>query len=321
MTHVESFKIRHHIYPTRSLPHIRFYRNLLLFSPFNKMADETKRMVGHFNKMADSYEKDTRGLTRKVASHFLSTLTPPIGSTSVVHDNAAGPGIVTFEILDRSRTNHQPLPAHIVATDITPGMIDALKASLDTRTDLNTGTVEAYVRDAQDLGFEDGRFTHSFTCFGIFACPEPGKAAAEIYRTLQPGGVAVVTTWKYAGTMDIIRRISKLVRPDQPTWHPISPDWEHDWKLRQVLAEGGFHEGNIEITEYAQKSGAENVESGEDATEDIAQLFKSPFSDMAKHGWSEEETAKWDDTLRNVLTDEERKTGIGMVAWIGVARK
>lgn len=204
-------------------------------------------------------------------------------------------------------------------------MIGAMQTRLDAQFGPKASIVEAQVRDSQNLdGLKDSEFTHSITGFGIFACPDPAKAAAEIYRTLKPGGVAVVTTWKKAATMDIVRRITRVVRPGQPEWHPISPDWEHDWKLKQELVKGGFEEGKIMVEEFAQKvSGAEGIggANGEDATEDIVELFRAEWNNMAKKGWSPEERERWDDTLREVLTDEERKSGIDMVAWIGVARK
>jgi ubiquinone/menaquinone biosynthesis C-methylase UbiE len=45
-------------------------------------------------------------------------------------------------------------------------------------------------------GPKDEMFTHSITCMGVFAFPDPVKGVREIYRTLQVGGTAVVTTWK-----------------------------------------------------------------------------------------------------------------------------
>lgn len=283
--------------------------------------EDHKTLVSHFEHMASSYEKSTRGVTRNVATHFLSTLTPPISASSVIHDNASGPGIVTFEILRSLHEAHQPPPARVIATDITPGMIQAMQAKLDAKTVAGAEgvEVEAHVRDSQDLQIGDATFTHSITCFGIFACPDAEKAAAEIYRTLRPGGVAVVTTWKFAATMDIIKRVSKILRPGQPDWNPISPDWNEAWKLREVLGKGGFEEGKIEVTQFDQRA---FVEEGEkDITEAIVEVFRSGFFDLAKKGWSEEEKAKWDDTIREVLTDEEKTKGIEMNSWIGVARK
>jgi ubiquinone/menaquinone biosynthesis C-methylase UbiE len=46
--------------------------------------------------------------------------------------------------------------------------------------------------NARQLEFPDDAFTHSFTCFAIFAIGQPEIAAGELYRALKPGGLAVV---------------------------------------------------------------------------------------------------------------------------------
>ncbi|KAL9623482.1 MAG: hypothetical protein Q9160_002162 [Pyrenula sp. 1 TL-2023] len=284
--------------------------------------EDHKTLISHFEHMASSYEKSTRGVTRNVATHFLSTLTPPISASSIIHDNACGPGIVTFEILESLHAANKPPPAHVIATDITPGMIQAMQAKLEAKTvpGADGVKIEAHVRDSQDLRpIADATFTHSITCFGIFACPDAAKAAREIYRTLKPGGVAAVTTWKYAATMDIIQRVSRKVRPGQAEWNPISKDWNEEWKLKEVLREGGFEEGGIEVTGFDQRGFVE--EGKKDVTEGIVEAFQSGFFDLAKKGWSEEEKGKWDDTIREVLTEDEKRMGVEMNAWVGVARK
>ncbi|KAL9115784.1 MAG: hypothetical protein Q9227_000152 [Pyrenula ochraceoflavens] len=277
------------------------------------------KMMSHFNTIATSYEKTTRGLTRNVATHFLRTLSPPITSSSTIHDNASGPGIVTFEIL-RGFT-----PSRILATDIAPGMIDALKSNIPLHlpdSPTKQKLIEPHVRDAQDLQFPDAIFTHSLTCFGIFACPDPALAAREIHRTLRPGGVAVVTTWKYPGTMDMIHRISEYIRPGKPVWSPVSTDWYRAEKLPDTLVAGGFEREKLEVSTYGQVMPAdEEGEMGRDRTEEIVEIFRGEFFEMARQGWSEGEVGRWEEGVRAVLREEERREGVGMVAWVAVARK
>jgi ubiquinone/menaquinone biosynthesis C-methylase UbiE len=76
-------------------------------------------------------------------------------------------------------------------------MADLVKAKAAERGWENVSTDVLDVRDLKTL--EDNTFTHVITNFGF--APDvkdlsgPLKAAKEMYRVLQPGGVAVVTTW------------------------------------------------------------------------------------------------------------------------------
>jgi ubiquinone/menaquinone biosynthesis C-methylase UbiE len=73
--------------------------------------------------------------------------------------------------------------------------------------------------DMSDLsGLKDEMFTHSITCMGVFAFPDPVKGIREIHRMLQIGGIAVVTTWKDQGFMNFMHRVQRAVRPDLPVW-------------------------------------------------------------------------------------------------------
>ena len=114
-------------------------------------------------------------------------------------DNAYGPGIVTGEIRKNLPPSNIP---QIHAVDFSPRMIDELrhKAEFEKWTHVN-----AAVMDAENLTFEDDKFSHSITNFGIFLFLDPVKAAAEIYRTLQPGDVAVVTSWSKLGWLDLLQ--------------------------------------------------------------------------------------------------------------------
>jgi ubiquinone/menaquinone biosynthesis C-methylase UbiE len=180
-----------------------------------------------------------------VAADALALL-PPITSSSIIHDNASGPGFATRLIIEQAKSQHlDPLPT-IHAPDLAEGMIKATQALIDAQ---KLDTVTAQVMDAQNVsGLKDNTFTHSITNFVIFALPHPVNAASEIYRTLNPGGVAAVTTWRYSGSLDLFRRVQRAVRPDKPAFDPISRDWDESWKIVDVMEEGGFSKDYIKIT-------------------------------------------------------------------------
>jgi hypothetical protein len=54
----------------------------------------------------------------------------------------------------------------------------------------------------------------------------------------------------------------------------------------------------------------------------IVEVFRLPLFDSARAGLTDEEKTRWDQEIRNVLTDEEKDTGVvKMIAYIGVATK
>lgn len=145
------------------------------------------------NTHSNTYERMGSNATTNIARAFLSDLTllSPITESSYILDNACGPGIVTQLI------KSQYPYAHIKGCDLAPGVIDVLKSKIAENKWENVETDVLDVRDLKTL--EEGMFTHVITNFGFSPTPDdpsgPGRAAAEIYRVLKPGGVAVVTTW------------------------------------------------------------------------------------------------------------------------------
>lgn len=73
--------------------------------------------------------------------------------------------------------------------------------------------VETAGMDGHNLGFDEAMFDISVTLFGLFFFSDPAKGAREIYRTLKPGGTAVVRCWKFVGLSQSstkCRRLSTL---------------------------------------------------------------------------------------------------------------
>lgn len=260
-----------------------------------------------YNKQAADYESQSAGVTRKVGQQVLSLL-PPITSSSIIHDNACGPGIITVEIVAQF-TKADIKPPTIFATDFNKGMVDVLQGMIDAN---NLKSVTAQEMDGSDLSaFENDKFTHSITNFGIFAFPDAVAGVKHIHRTLKPGGVAAVTTWKRPGNIFFINEVLQELAPGREEWFPIRK-WIEEATLRDVLVQGGFAKGQIEIVERGTVWNIDDIEGA-------VELFNSPFWDQAKAGLNEEQKAGWTDAVRELLKAREGK-GIDMVAWVAVAR-
>jgi ubiquinone/menaquinone biosynthesis C-methylase UbiE len=145
------------------------------------------------NAHANTYERMGSNATVNIAKHFLPDLSnfSPITPSSYILDNASGTGIVTQLI----KAQHPY--ARIKGCDLAPSVIEVFKSKIKEKGWENVETDILDVRDLKTL--EDDTFTHVITNFGFSPTPDdhsgPAKAAAEMYRVLQPGGVAVVTTW------------------------------------------------------------------------------------------------------------------------------
>ena len=148
------------------------------------------RDAAFWESQVSVYERFTGGCTRSIAAEIAETITPPITPASYILDNACGTGVFTDEVKAR-------IPdAHIMAADISPGMA---KKVADLATKRGWTHVETIVQDMRDLyKFVDETFSHVVTSFALVMLKEQDdllKAAKEMYRVLQDGGVCVVTSW------------------------------------------------------------------------------------------------------------------------------
>jgi ubiquinone/menaquinone biosynthesis C-methylase UbiE len=261
----------------------------------------------HFNTMATMYTTTFGQISGAYARHILDILSS-ISASSTIHDNASGPGIVTTEILSRFPSTARP---SIHATDFSEAMISGLKDSIASQGWQDS--VQASVMDSESLAFEDDSFTCSITNFSLMIFPDGEKAAREIFRTLRPGGTAVVTTWKENGFIDLIHRTQKRIRPDLPELIIYDKEWTEASKLQRTLESAGFESRKIRI---------EAKEENSWPIETVMKLMIADFTAEARKGWSDEEKGRWNQTARDCLLESEKRAGtVRMVAWITVATK
>jgi hypothetical protein len=71
----------------------------------------------------------------------------------------------------------------------------------------------------------------------------------------------------------------------------MAPEWKTKEKLVDALVRGGFEDGRVEV--YSQETDA-----GFGSEEERWTYFCHPFWGMWRKGWSEEETARWDEAVR-----------------------
>ncbi|KAF2186088.1 S-adenosyl-L-methionine-dependent methyltransferase, partial [Zopfia rhizophila CBS 207.26] len=140
----------------------------------------SEHALGHFEQAADLYDKTTGGSTRDVAIRALDLL-PAVAPDSIVLDNACGTGVVTSEVLRREPT------ARVHAVDFAANMVEMARARFSGKSNVACAQMAG-----EALTFADCTFTHSITNFALHLFGDASKGAEHIYRTLKPGGAAVV---------------------------------------------------------------------------------------------------------------------------------
>ncbi|KIW13371.1 hypothetical protein PV08_08559 [Exophiala spinifera] len=269
----------------------------------------------HFDELASTYEGLIGLMTGDIARHILYEMLLPAtgasaaaaknetasGAAMVIHDNACGTGLVTQYLQDiASRTGSYPT---IHATDFVPAVVDVTRRKSAT---LGWKNVDASVMDSQALTFPDGLFDLSVTNFGIFFLPEPQRGADHIYRTLKPGGTAVVTSWKER----------RLIRPDSK---PLGAPWEEEWSkeetLRSVLEKAGFEARKIQIVERRTDAVYEPF------MRDVHLVAKAYGA--AVKDWPDEDKERLGPEMLKILQAREDGPAEGLchVAYIAIAKK
>ncbi|OBR06380.1 Methyltransferase type 11 [Colletotrichum higginsianum IMI 349063] len=275
------------------------------------MVDTTKPLA-HFDDSAQSYEKNTGGCTRELAERILPFL-DDVTADSVVLDNACGSGIVTDVLL---RHFSAAPPPRIFATDGAPKMVELVRGRFS-----GDEGVTAAVMPGEALDVADATFTHSVTSLGLMFFADPAKGAAEIYRTLKPGGTAVVTGWEELGYVPIVREVQREIRPaDEPFSYPIGADWFDPAHTERVMRAAGFEDVEMrsELVYWADKT-----------AEEVVSFIAEMFGSIAFKDWDDAEKKRAEGVLTQVVkgstVDIERDgakwVGIKMKAIVAVCRK
>lgn len=288
--------------------------------------------VDYFGKVADSYERSTGSITRAIAREILQleSLQDLFAAPheAVVLDNACGTGIVTEEIITQCRqrsgnssTGSGSTVPTIHAVDAAEKMVAVASAKLSSLG--VAGRCTAAVMPGERLAFADGTFSHSITNMGLMFYTDAAAGAREIYRTLRPGGVAVVTTWARLGQVeDIVNPAQRRVRPDAPLNKlPIEPRWFDSAQVEACLRnDGGFAQVRVELREAHY-----TAPSREALGEQLLELFGAFFQ-----AWPEDEMTAFRQAVRDLTAtvavpcmqvDGSSGFGVPVVAIVAICEK
>ncbi|KAH6895663.1 S-adenosyl-L-methionine-dependent methyltransferase [Thelonectria olida] len=269
----------------------------------------------HFDASAASYEANTAGCTVEVMEKCLSLL-PEIDTDSVVLDNACGTGLSTHVLLRTLKDGSKPT-IHVV--DGAPKMVEISRKRFEAYENIH-----AKVAPGEDLSaFSDGTFSHSVTNMGLFFFADASKGARELFRTLAPGGTAVVTGWSDLGHLDSVHRVQKAIRPeDKPFQLPIAKEWFDLGHMKQVLSEAGFGT-RVETSEVTAHWAADNLQ-------DLVQNMTTRLAAAVMKEWTDEEKKKAEELFPEAMkpkyeeftrSDGTKAVGLKMRAYIALCKK
>lgn len=270
----------------------------------------------YFSKFASLYIRQTGHSTLNILANVITenvqTSANPIGPDSVVHDTAAGPGIGAAALI--ASLPKDQLPKEMLVSDNVLTMVSAARQSLAASP---LPKVECKELDSQDLSsVPDDYFTHSIVNFSIFTFVRPADAIRETYRTLRPGGLAVVTCWRRFAPMFIVHAAQKKIRPDLPLMPTPSPEFYEEGVLQKVVEESGFARENITVVDKVL------VVADEENIAHLTTLMSGPMMSKAREGYKEEEAAKWAESVSQSVKEEvERFGGIRFEAYVLLATK
>lgn len=277
--------------------------------------------VQFFDSTAAQYEESTGGCTRELAVKLLDL--PQLSTLSApgVHllDNACGTGIVADELAKRCAVNGAAFPS-VSAVDAAQNMVDLAQRKFEGTE--HAETIKFQQMPGEKLDFPDNTFSHSITNLGILFFADGDAGAREIYRTLKPGGVAVVTSWAGLSYLDkVIRPAQKAVRPDAPTYKlPIPDTWFSVSHAQETFKKAGFK--NVETLEMEPHYGAASMA-------DLSHLLGTKFSGALEE-FSIEEKAKFREEVKGLtenaavpytMADGRQGVGIPMRAIVAVCQK
>ncbi|KIW68726.1 hypothetical protein PV04_04650 [Phialophora macrospora] len=281
------------------------------------MADTSVDVHGaaHFDQLSSVYDEFIGVVTGDVGRYAIDHLVPVLTSESIIHDNACGTGLMTAHFQQVASKVGRPSAKKIHATDYVPSVTQVLQHKASRNGWEN---VDISVMDSQELSFPDNMFDIAIMNFGIFFLPDPQRGADQIYRTLKPGGLAIVTTWKKRHMMDTITAAQKTIRPDLEALHsPWAELWSKEETLRNVLLNAGFEADNVKIVERTTDAIVEPFLRDPDL---VARAYPA-----ATKGWTEEERARLgQEMLRIALEVDPQGRGAGglnSTAYIAVAKK
>ena len=168
-----------------------------------------------------------------------------------------GPGMTFLDVAAGSGGLSVPalrLGAEVIATDLSPAMVECLRARAH---DEGLANIEARVMDGHDLELADDTFDVAGSQFGVMLFPDLPRAVAELARVTRPGGRVVLVVYGPPTQIDFLTLFMGAMQSAVPDFGglpsdppPLEFQVADPTKLGEKLAEAGLHDVEVEtVTE------------------------------------------------------------------------
>jgi SAM-dependent methyltransferase len=237
-----------------------------------------------------------------IAKHFLpeELRCNALKLNSTIHDNGCGVGTATEAILTTS--DFPPPRYQFECTDIDHKMLQTFEE--EARASHYPANI--HQMNSDNLKFPDNHFDISFTHFVVpYLFGNTTDTARHLYRTLRPGGRAVVTTWAYLPHDGPVSRATFETR-GMGSARPaaVEPAWSSPPKIVEFFRDGGF---DTEKCTQASHRVTFNIE------DNMLHLWASDLWSsvgMRAEGWIREDEDNWNQTIDVIVRELKRAKGV-----------
>src|SRR4051794_15239109 len=239
--------------------------------------------------------------------HAVATEVIPDLGPVLVEATHLGPGDHVLDVAAGSGNVAIPAAAtgaHLVASDLTPELLDQGKADAEAAG----VSLEWQVGDAEHLPYDDNMFDAVTSCVGVMFAPHHQEAADELVRVCRPGGRIGLISWTPTGFIgQLFATMKPYVAPPPPGAQP-PPLWGDIEHVRGLL---GDRVTDIQASQQLLNAG--------DLSDPVAfrEYFKRNYGPTiaAYRGLAEdpERTAELDQALLDLV--ERFRTPDGKVEW------
>lgn len=202
-----------------------------------------------------------------------------VPADGAVLETACGTGVVTRQL-------RQTLPkgARLVATDLSPAMLEVAKKQLK-----DMPGIEYQPADAVALPFPDASFDAVVCQYGVMFFPDKEQGYREAARVLKPGGSFIFNVWDSVANNPIVECVSDAaaaLTPDNPSsfLRKIPYGYYDTDGIQAELARNGF--AKLEVQALKQTSRAPSTHAAALAltrgTPLAAQLAERGIADAAQ---------------------------------------
>lgn len=165
-----------------------------------------------------------------VAEEVIADLGPVL-----VEATGVGPGDRVLDVAAGSGNASVPAAeagAQVVATDLTPALLEAGRAKVGDRWDITWQEA-----DAEALGFDDASFDAVISCVGVMFAPHHRASADELVRVCRPDGRIGLLSWTPEGFIGQMFATMKPYAPPPPPGAQPPPLWGSEDHVRELLGD------------------------------------------------------------------------------------